>query len=82
MTQTHQHTAAPPAPPLMAGWITRFELARELSVSVDTLRRWDDQRKGPACIRAGRTIYYRRAVVLDWLEKQETTKRPKGKAHR
>lgn len=82
MTQTHQHTAAPPAPPLMAGWMTRFELARELSVSVDTLRRWDDQRKGPACIRAGRTIYYRRSVVLDWLEKQETTKRSKGKGHR
>ncbi len=81
MTQTHRHPAAPPVP-LMAGWISRLDLARELGLSVDTLRRWDDQRTGPACVRAGRTIYYRRAVVLDWLEKQESTKRANGKGRK
>ncbi len=81
MTQVHQHTAAPP-PPLMAGWISRLDLARELGLCVDTLRRWDDRRTGPACVRAGRTIYYRRAVVLDWLEKQEGARRASGKGRR
>ena len=81
MTHSYRHTAAPPAP-LMAGWISRLDLARELGLSVDTLRRWDDRRIGPACVRAGRKIYYRRAAVLDWLEKQESTKRANGRARR
>ena len=81
MTQGHQHAAAPAAP-LMAGWISRLDLARELGLCVDTLRRWDDRRIGPACVRAGRTIYYRRAVVLDWLEKQESAKRASGKGRK
>jgi len=81
MTHSYRHTAAPPAP-LMAGWISRLDLARELGLSVDTLRRWDDRRMGPPCVRAGRTIYYRRAVVIDWLEKQESTKRANGRARR
>jgi hypothetical protein len=81
MTQAHRQPAAPPQP-LMAGWISRLDLALELGLSVDTLRRWDDRRTGPACVRAGRTIYYRRAVVLDWLEKQVSTKRANGRARK
>ena len=81
MTHSYRHTAAPPAP-LMAGWISRLDLARELGLSVDTLRRWDDRRMGPPCVRAGRTIYYRRAVVLDWLEKQDSTKRASGRGRK
>ena len=81
MTQVHRHPTAQPAP-LMAGWISRLDLALELGLSVDTLRRWDDRRTGPACVRAGRTIYYRRAVVLDWLEKQDSTKRANGRGRK
>jgi hypothetical protein len=81
MTQRQRHSAAPPAP-LMTGWISRLDLALELGLSVDTLRRWDDRRIGPACVRAGRTIYYRRALVMDWLEKQESMKRANGKGRR
>ena len=81
MTQTYRQPAPPPAP-LMAGWISRLDLARELGLSVDTLRRWDDRRIGPACVRAGRKIYYRRAVVMDWLENQESTKRVRARALR
>ena len=56
---------------LMSGWISRLDLATELGLSVDTLRRWEAQRMGPPCVRAGRKVYYRRAAVEDWLEEQE-----------
>jgi hypothetical protein len=56
---------------LLVGWISRLDLALELDVSVDTLRRWEAQRTGPPCVRAGRKVYYRRGAIEDWLEEQE-----------
>lgn len=56
---------------LMGGWISRPDLAQQLGVSESTLRRWEAERWGPPCIRAGRKIYYRRTAVLDWLERLE-----------
>jgi len=57
---------------LMGGWISRPDLAQQLEVSESTLRRWETERWGPPCIRAGRKIYYRRAAVLEWLEQLES----------
>ncbi|MBN8291904.1 helix-turn-helix domain-containing protein [Rhodobacter sp. NTK016B] len=56
---------------LLVGWISRIDLALEFGLSVDTLRRWEAQRTGPPCIRAGRKVYYRRTAVEQWLEEQE-----------
>lgn len=56
---------------LMGGWISRSDLALQLGVTESTLRRWEAERWGPPCIRAGRKIYYRRSAVLDWLEQLE-----------
>ena len=56
---------------LLGGWISRLELALELGLTVDTLRRWEAQRFGPPCVRAGRKVYYRRDAVHDWLQLQE-----------
>jgi transposase len=56
---------------LLIGWISRLNLALELGLSVDTLRRWEAQRTGPPCVRAGRKVYYRRDAVQDWLQQQE-----------
>lgn len=56
---------------LLNGWISRSDLAQELEVTEGTLRRWTAERWGPPCIRAGRKIYYRRSVVVEWLEDQE-----------
>ena len=40
---------------ILAGWVSRADLARELGLTEDTLRRWEDRRTGPACVRAGRS---------------------------
>lgn len=58
-------------PRLLRGWISRYDLAQELGLTVDTLGRWERRRKGPACVRAGRKIFYRMSVVQDWLQSQE-----------
>ena len=59
------------------------DLAQELGLTVDTLGRWERRRKGPACVRAGRKIFYRMSVVQDWLQSQEmprVTETKPGKA--
>lgn len=69
----HENTEnfAKPSGGLLGGWISRADLALQLGVSEDTLRRWDALRSGPPCIRAGRKSYYRRSAVIEWLEDQE-----------
>ena len=56
---------------ILADWISRNELARELGITTDTLGRWAAQRKGPAYVKAGRKIFYRRDVVHAWLQSKE-----------
>ena len=67
---------------LLAGWISRPDLARELGLCVDTLGRWQRQRTGPACIKAGRRVFYRRSVVENWLLAQETSRPRKAGGRR
>lgn len=71
--QSHENaeSIAKPSGGLLGGWISRSDLALQLGVSADTLRRWDVLRSGPPCVRAGRKVFYRRATVLEWLEEQE-----------
>lgn len=59
---------------LLDGWIVRADLARELTLSVDTLQRWETRRMGPPCVRVGRKVLYRMEAVRDWLRDQETRK--------
>ena len=59
---------------LLQGWLNRAELARELTLSVDTLQRWETRRMGPPCVRVGRRILYRMEAVRDWLREQEARK--------
>jgi transcriptional regulator with XRE-family HTH domain len=67
-SQTEPETTAAA---LLAGWISRKDLAEALGVTVDTLGRWEARRVGPPCVRAGRMVLYRRRAVEDWLAAQE-----------
>jgi hypothetical protein len=59
---------------LLTGWLDRTDLARELTLSVDTLQRWETRRFGPPCVRVGRKVLYRMEAVRDWLCEQEARK--------
>ena len=59
---------------LLIGWLNRTDLARELTLSVDTLQRWETRRMGPPCVRVGRKVLYRMEAVRDWLREQEARK--------
>jgi len=59
---------------LLTGWLDRADLARELTLSVDTLQRWETRRMGPPCVRVGRKVLYRMEAVRDWLREQEARK--------
>jgi len=76
--------ANPPAPEvdsgLLTGWLNRTDLARELTLSVDTLQRWETRRMGPPCVRVGRKVLYRMEAVRDWLREQEARKAGVGRA--
>ena len=69
---THPHPETPPEPlNLLADWISRDQLARELGLTADTLARWEARRQGPPCTRIGRKTLYRRVAVQDWIRAQE-----------
>jgi len=67
---------------LLAGWISRQKLADELGVTVETLGRWQRQRSGPACIKAGRKVFYRRSTVESWLLAKEQLRTRKAGGRR
>ena len=67
---------------LLAGWISRQKLAGELGVTVETLGRWQRQRSGPACIKAGRKVFYRRSTVESWLLAKEQLRTRKAGGRR
>lgn len=77
-------TEEPGSPPLnlLAGWISREDLAEELMVKPDTLARWEARREGPPCMRIGRKVYYRQSSVRDWLlsrEQSQPKRRGRGR---
>ena len=43
------------------------EIARQIGVSLHTIRRWRHERKGPAYLRMGRTIRYRQEDIDEFI---------------
>lgn len=50
-------------------------LAAFIGVAVQTLQKWRWQRSGPAFVKIGRLVRYRRADVERWLDAQTVTSR-------
>lgn len=78
-------TDEPGGPPLnlLAGWISREDLAEELMVKPDTLARWEARREGPPCMRIGRKVYYRQSSDRDWLlSREQSQPKRKGRGRR
>ena len=48
--------------------LTEVDAADLLKLSIRTLQAWRSNCSGPAFIRAGRAIRYRRADLLTWIE--------------
>ena len=65
---------------LLTGWLNRTDLAWELTLSVDTLQRWETRRMGPPCVRVGRKVLFRMEAVRDWLREQEARKQGTSRA--
>jgi excisionase family DNA binding protein len=57
--------------------LTEQETAALLRCSVPTLRRWRRLGTGPAFIKTGRKVLYRRTALDAWLSEREAT-RPAG----
>lgn len=52
-------------------YLTESETANQLKRCTATLARWRRLREGPAFVRIGRSIYYKRTTIADWLTSRE-----------
>jgi predicted DNA-binding transcriptional regulator AlpA len=51
------------------GLLTTAELSLMIGVTTKQLWSWRSENKGPDYVKLGRTVFYRRADVLDWIER-------------
>ena len=70
-TNTHSATDTARENSILAGFVTKQELARALGRSPRTLDRWETRRIAPPRVVLGRTILYSVASVREWLQSRE-----------
>jgi hypothetical protein len=63
----------PPAPSGQAPPPARVSFRKLLRVTKGTLREWRRLKKGPAYIRASKAVFYMRADIKAWLERQKVS---------
>ena len=56
---------------ILSDYLSREELAVQLNKNTRTIARWEVMRTGPAVTYIGKTPYYRKTTVIDWLASQE-----------
>ena len=54
----------------ITGVMTEPETAEHIGISLSGLRKWRNDGRGPAYVRLGRLIRYRRTDIEEWLEKR------------
>lgn len=52
-------------------FMTTDEVAATTRLASGTLRQWRHNRRGPASVRLGGKVLYRRSAVLDWIADEE-----------
>lgn len=68
--------------PLLEGYISKADLARELDVHPKTIERYESLPNGlPSTLIGGRKLY-RRTSVIAWLEARERKPNPQRRSHR
>jgi excisionase family DNA binding protein len=63
---------------MMTHMVTPTELATELGIPVKTLAEWRSRGLGPAYVKVGRHVRYRREAIDEWEAAQ--TRQPAGEA--
>ena len=58
---------------VLGDYVSREDLAAQLHLTSKTLAKWANQRKGPAFVKVGRKVFYRKDAVQAWLRKNEST---------
>lgn len=76
--------AASPDQPsnVLAGYLTKAELAQQMRKSSRTLDRWETSRAGPPRVVLGKTILYNVEHVRDWLQSRERPRKSARTAKR
>jgi excisionase family DNA binding protein len=64
----------------MSELLTLAEVAAELRVPAETLRKWRAQGTGPRAAKVGRHLRYRRAELDRWLAEREREAAGRGRA--
>jgi hypothetical protein len=67
--QANPRSSRPPR--LLADCLPEKQVAREIGVTVRTLRTWRVRRCGPPWTKVGREVFYRRVAFCEWLKAQE-----------
>jgi hypothetical protein len=57
--------------PLLADYLLPAQLAGELGLCLETLKRWRRLSRGPPVTKIGRRVFYHRAGVIAWMRSQE-----------
>lgn len=82
--RTPNPIASNPSPLVVNGvfldeYMTQEQLANEIGCSVRTLQRLQAKRTGPARIKVGRKVMYKKETVTRWLDDQEERPRYNGR---
>jgi hypothetical protein len=59
--------AAADALPLLDTWLSEGQFAKEMSVTLRTIRRWRALGDGPPYAKIGRTVRYRKSTARAWM---------------
>lgn len=80
MAKQAQQATETSAAGILAGLLSRAELAKELRKSPRTIARWHARRVGPRVVYIGGSPYYPKDEVRDWALSGGTSRKPRGKA--